>query len=83
MTGKIYPGGRKVAQWERSPNRCGLWVGVTRLAIIVKEKGFHRWQWFVDVDPYTHGNSDSLTVAKNAVAAELKRIQTLEATHAD
>jgi len=82
MPGKIYPGGRKVAGWERSRNRCGLWVETTRLAYIGKEKGRNHWHWSIDMKPYTCGTADSLTDAKNAVAAELARIQQ-EPTHAD
>jgi hypothetical protein len=78
----ICPGGRKVAGWERSRNRCGLWVETTRLAYIGKEKGRNRWHWSIDMKPYTCGTADSLTDAKNAVAAKLARIQQ-EPTHAD
>jgi len=79
MPGKIYPGGRKVAGWDRSRNRCGLWVESTRLAYIGKEKGRNRWYWSIDLAPFTCGQADSLTAAKNAVAEELKRIQSTPA----
>jgi hypothetical protein len=71
---------RRVAKWERSRNRCGLWVDNVRLAYIGKEKGRNKWRWSIDMAPFTCGVSDSMFDAKNEVASVLKEIQSKQET---
>ena len=74
----------RVAKWERSRNRHGLWVGLTRIAYIGKEYGANRWHYSVDLPPYLSGTQTSLLGAKLCVLEEVKRLKdAVEAIESD